>query len=338
MRPTDLPSAKQLGMRKPHGHKMRYMAGCRCAPCKRANSRYEKKMARDRKLYGPNNLVPVDRVRAFLLEMQKQGIGYKTIAKTVGIGKTGLGILIWPGKETKQFIRRRTEAKVLAYEPSLDNLPKSNCVPAEETVGKIRQLERWGYPRTLITQEGLRNASGGLQIRAANGKGKFVVMVRTAISIRDFFEQVVAMRDFWEERRGPIPRRHYVYWKEGSYGTTIRSLELRPFAVSYDYHHLYPAELKELMALTNRVKRTYIERTRNAKKHNDRSPQSPILRTRRAGGPGQANGSRTRASDRDGIQSDHRVGKSGSEVSGSDGRPAVAGVLLGEGAAASVEA
>jgi hypothetical protein len=334
MRPSDLPSPKELGKRKPHGHKLRYLAGCRCWRCRRGNGLYQRKLAENARRFGPNDLVPVDRVRAFLLEMQKQGIGYKTIAKQVGIGKTGLGVLIWPGKETKNFIRRRTEAKVLAYVPTLDSLPKSNCIPAAETMGQIHQLERWGYSRRLITRAALGNSSDGLQIRAARGLGKFVVMVRTAIRIRDFFEQIVAMRELWQEKRGPIPRRHYVYWKETSFGTRIDSLELRPFAVSHDYHYLFPAELKEAMSLTNRVQRAYRERAKNAKEHNDRFTQSPVLRARGTGGPGQANGSRSGQGDRDGIESNHRIRQSRSEVSRGNRRDSDARFFPGQSIAA----
>jgi hypothetical protein len=334
MRPHDLPSCAQLGAKKPHGHIMRYLAGCRCRRCRRGNCMYKEKLAENRRKFGPNDLVPVDRVRAFLLEMQKQGIGYKTIADHAGVARTSLGLIMWPGQETKNFLRRRTEAKVLAYVPALDNLPKSNCVPADETIARIRQLERWGYPRMLITRDALKNSSQGLQIRAVHGKGKFIVMVRTAIRIRDFFEQVEVMREFWEQRRGPIPRRRYVYWKENSFGTTIRSLELRPFAVTHDYNYLFPAELKEVMRLTNRVRDAYRERARNAKKHDDRPSQSPVLRTRGTGGPGEADGGGPSASDRDGLESNHRFGEGGSAIPRGDGRNADAGILYGPSLAA----
>jgi hypothetical protein len=309
---------------------MRYLSGCRCARCRRGNRLYKDKLARNRARFGPNDLVPVARVRAFLLAMQKQGVGYKTIAKQVGIGKTGLGVLIWPGTaDRKHFIRRRTEAKVLSYTPTLDNLPKSNSIPAGETVSQVRQLERWGYPRSLITHAALKNRSDGLQIHAVHGTGRFVVMVRTAIGIRNFFDQVMAMREFWEERRGPIPRRHYVYWKEASYGTTIRSLELRPFARSYDLHYLYPRELKEIIALANQVQRAYRERKRNAKKQDEGSAQSSIRRARRPGGSAEAARSGSRQSDRERIEGPHRNRKSGSEIPRSDGRAAGRRVFCG---------
>ena len=281
MRPGDLPSREALGRGRPHGHFMRYLVGCRCGRCRQANVAYKRKLARNRLLYGPNDLVPTDRVRRFLLEMQKSGIGYKTIAKTVGVGKTGLGVLIWPGGETKHFIRRRTEAKVLSYVPSLENLPKSNCVPAAETIARIHQLEAWGYPRALITRAALENTAGGLQIRAANGKGKFVVMARTAIHIRDFFAGIEAMRIIWEKHRGAIPRGYYVYWKEGTIGHTVLQMELRHFARGYDYHYRYPPELKEAIRLANLFKRSYRGRKHNAKEHTDR-PTEPSIRS--AGG------------------------------------------------------
>lgn len=326
MRPHDLPDVKILGSQKSHGHMLRYLAGCRCSRCRRGNSLYKRKLDENRRRFGPNDLVPVDQVRAFLLEMQKQGIGYKTIAKQVGIGKTGLGILIWPGKETKNFIRRRTEAKVLSYVPALDTLPKSNCVPAGETMDRIRQLQRWGYPRRLIAREALGNHGDGLQIR--RGKGKFIVMVRTAIRVRDFFDQAVAVRDLWQQKRGQIPSRHYVWWKPQCYGITIRSLELRKFAVSHDYHYLFPPELKEVIALTNRVKRAYRKKAKDAKKHDDRSAQSPLRSTGGTGRFGQTDGSGSGEVDRLSLEGDHRIRESRSEVSGSDRRDADSGIFL----------
>ena len=119
---------------------MKYMAGCRCWRCKRGNAAYEAELQRKRELFGPNDLVPVDRVRAFLHEMQKLGIGYMTIAKHVGVGKTPLGEILWPGKSGRNHIRRRTENKVLAYKQTLDTMPLLVKVPAAETVSKLKQL------------------------------------------------------------------------------------------------------------------------------------------------------------------------------------------------------
>src|SRR5579863_5857798 len=119
-RPSDLPSATQLGSTKPHGHKMRYMAGCRCWRCRRSNAAYERKLEENRRRYGPNDLVPTDQVRRHLEYLQQFGMGHKTVAKHAGMGKTVLAEILWYGKRQ---MRRRSEARVLAVQPTLDTLP-----------------------------------------------------------------------------------------------------------------------------------------------------------------------------------------------------------------------
>lgn len=41
MRPPSLAPAHVLAATKQHGTRIRYMGGCRCLPCRAANSRYE---------------------------------------------------------------------------------------------------------------------------------------------------------------------------------------------------------------------------------------------------------------------------------------------------------
>lgn len=52
-RPSDLPSAEQLAAYKPHGHKMRYMAGCRCWRCRAGNAAYEHRLDENRRRMAP---------------------------------------------------------------------------------------------------------------------------------------------------------------------------------------------------------------------------------------------------------------------------------------------
>jgi hypothetical protein len=249
---------------------MRYLAGCRCWRCRRGNRLYKDKLANNVMLFGPNDLVPTDRVRSFLLDMQKLGIGYKTVAKQVGLGKTSLGRLVWGGHEgRKLFMRRRKEAQVLSYRPTLDTVPRNLNIDPADTLNKLRWLIAWGYPASLISHEALGNRSGGLQIRSLRGK-PMPVIARTAIRVRDFFAGIEALRAVWQARRGPIPRHQYVYWKDGTTGCTVRQMELRPFAKAHDYHYRYSPELKEAIRLANQLKHTYREKAKN-EKHNRRS-------------------------------------------------------------------
>lgn len=262
-RPADLPSVQELAKGKPHGHKMRYVAGCRCRRCKRGNREYENKIRENRRVYGPNDLVAVDRVRQFLQEMQRIGIGYITIARHVGVGKTALGEILWAGKSSRNYIRRRTEAKVLGYRPSLDTMPLNLNVAAEETIRKLCQLVRWGYPKALINRDGLGHKNSGLQIGRGTSPS---VTVKTAIKIRDFYEAIEAMRALWL-KHGKIPQRHYVYWKSGRRGMRLKDLELRPMSSAYSYHYLYSSELKTAIKLSNHLKRTYRKKIQS-EKHN----------------------------------------------------------------------
>jgi hypothetical protein len=269
MRPSDLPSAQQLASNKPHGHKMRYMAGCRCSKCRAGNALYEAKMQKDRELYGPNDLVPVDRARAFMQDMRKLGIGFKTIADRQDVARTVCGEVIWPGKSGRRYIRRRTEKKILAYRPTLDTLPQIVIVPAAETVAKIQQLIRWGIPKALINQHGLLGKTPALQIHATKWHTP-TCMVRTARRIRDYFARVEDIRDAWHAWRGSIPRRHYVYWKQGrsTSSSRLKDLELRRFAVTYDYIYRYPQALKDAMRAKRQI-RLHMKGQNNAGKKQD---------------------------------------------------------------------
>lgn len=269
-RPSDLPPASVLGLRHKHGTKMRYLAGCRCRRCRRGNAEYEARLARDRKLYGPNDLVSSARVLAHLRYLQTFGIGHKTVAKHARVAKTGLAEIIWYGK---QHLRRRSEARILAVQPSLETLPLNVNVPARATVEKIQQLTRWGYPKALISRDGLGNKSIGLQIHSLKGKTS-TTTVRTALAIGDFYALIVAMRRVWQERRRAIPDRHYVYWKSRRgrrpASPKAKQLELRPFSATYDYLYLWPKELREVSSL-NRKLRKLIQSRRKAHEQNGRA-------------------------------------------------------------------
>jgi hypothetical protein len=195
-------------------------------------------MKRDRRLYGPNDLVSSDRVAAHVRYLQTFGMGPKTIGKHARVAKTSLREILYNGR---RHIRRRSEARVLAVQPTLDTLPRNVKVPATETLQRIKQLTLWGYPKALISREALGNKCPALQTHSLRGKTS-AVTVRTAVRIRNFHARIVAMRRLWQEKRGPIPERHYVYWKSTT--NNVRALGLRPFAVTYDLNYVWPKEPK----------------------------------------------------------------------------------------------
>jgi hypothetical protein len=250
-----------LGLRHKHGTKMRYLAGCRCWRCRRGNAEYERKLNEARKLYGPNDLVSSARVLAHLLYLKTFGIGHKTIAKHARVAKTGLAEIIW---SSKQHIRRRSEARILAIQPTLEILPRNVNIPVAKTMERIKQLIAWGYPKSLISQEGLGNEAGALQVNHSKSQN---TTVRTALAIRSFYDLILTMRRIWQEKRGPIPTRQYVYWNKQRgrrpAAPILHRLELRNFAATYDYVYLWPKELKEASLLKNKLIKLYRERNKN---------------------------------------------------------------------------
>ena len=272
-RPADLPSVAKLARKHPHGHKMRWLGGCRCWKCRRGNRKYEDEIRSRRELFGPNDLVSTDKVKNHLHWLQGFGIGCQTVSRVTGVGKTGLSEILWYGKK---LMRRRAASAVLSVTPSLETYPKCKMIPASETLAKLRQLIEWGIPRVFINRDGLSNISAELQILSLKGNSP-VVTVRTALAVRDYFSRVEKMREIWFSLGRAIPPEHYVYWKRNRHGMTVRSFELLQFPVTYDYANLYSKELKDAIRAKNQLIKALRHRRINGRKQ-DVGPARPSIR------------------------------------------------------------
>lgn len=94
----------------PHGVRARYSIGCRCVPCRKANSEYESARARARKAGEWNGLVDAEPARLHLMHLSSLGIGYKTVADQSGVSRTTLAA-VKTRKKTR--IRALSAAAVL---------------------------------------------------------------------------------------------------------------------------------------------------------------------------------------------------------------------------------
>lgn len=77
MNPAEL---KLAPAKRPHGTRARYASGCRCLPCRAANSRYQSERLRARRSGDWNGVVCSDRARRHIETLRGRGIGYKQIA------------------------------------------------------------------------------------------------------------------------------------------------------------------------------------------------------------------------------------------------------------------
>ena len=77
--------AKELASNRPHGDRLKYLGGCRCVPCRAANSRYETERAAARRRGEWNGLIDASPVRRHLIKLSRREIGRKTVADITGV-------------------------------------------------------------------------------------------------------------------------------------------------------------------------------------------------------------------------------------------------------------
>jgi len=103
-RPADLPPAEAY----PHGSRARYVAGCRCDDCRRANREYARERARAGDWRG---LVDAAPARAHILALSAQGVGKHSVSAACDVGVTVIEE-IRTGR--KQRARKPTIDRILA--------------------------------------------------------------------------------------------------------------------------------------------------------------------------------------------------------------------------------
>jgi hypothetical protein len=135
------------------------MAGCRCVPCRAANSNYEVMRDARRRQGLWNGLVPADRARAHILKLSKQGVGYKTIGQLARISKT----VMWKIRSGQRRQIRALNEKAILMVTRFDVRGSTN-VEAGGTWQRINWLLEEGFTRARIARE-LGCKTPALQLR-----------------------------------------------------------------------------------------------------------------------------------------------------------------------------
>ncbi|HEY0955356.1 MAG TPA: hypothetical protein VGE36_11405 [Roseateles sp.] len=175
---ASLRSAAELAADKPHGVRLRYMAGCRCVACRKANSAYENERQKARRAGDWNGIVDAAEARAHMLKLRRQGVGRRTVQACTDIADTVLQEIV-SGK--KQRIRARTARLILqvtraqAADHALVRAGRSKRLIAlllEEEYTEAFLAERLGY------------ANGHLQFTAR------MITVRNAARIERLYKEL----------------------------------------------------------------------------------------------------------------------------------------------------
>lgn len=160
MRPADLPPAERFAGR-PHGLRIRYISGCRCAECRRANAQYELSRAKARRNGEWNGLVPAGRARRRLLLLSKACVGRRSIHMFTGIAES---ILSEVRSGCKKQIRAKTHQLIMACDAGA--IADGGRVSGADTARQLAWLIDEGFTkRDLARRLGSKAKVPSLQIK-----------------------------------------------------------------------------------------------------------------------------------------------------------------------------
>ena len=168
----------ELAAGRPHGDRLRYMAGCKCMLCRAANSRYETERAAARRAGDWNGLVPARKAKAHLKKLSRAGVGRNAVSEASGVARSVLAA-IRSGK--KRQIRKRTETRILNV--SSDARMDASIVPAKRAWQLITRLLDEGYTKADLARR-LGHKMPALQIR------KDFILARTEVAIERLYAQL----------------------------------------------------------------------------------------------------------------------------------------------------
>ena len=143
---------------RPHGDRIRYLSGCRCALCRQANTAYERERRLARKAGDWNGIVDATKAREHLLALSACGVGRRAVSAATDISEAVL-LAIRTGKKLK--LRARTERRILSV--TADMASDHALVDASSTWQLVRELKQAGITLTRIAIE-MGNKGRGLQL------------------------------------------------------------------------------------------------------------------------------------------------------------------------------
>lgn len=167
-----------LAANRPHGDRLRYMAGCKCRDCRRANSLYETHRAQARKNGDWNGLVPADTARRHIARLSRQGIGRRAVSIAADVSENLISAI---KSKRKKKIRARSEHRILAVTSS--DACDHSFVAARRTWKLLRMLKTEGYK----TQDLARRLG---YVRPVIQFKKTRVLVRTAFRVERLYRQL----------------------------------------------------------------------------------------------------------------------------------------------------
>jgi hypothetical protein len=154
-----LKSAAELSANRAHGDRLRYMGGCRCDECRKANTSYESERNKARANGDWNGIVSADKARSHIQRLSEMNVGRRAVSLASGVAESTIAEVA-NGRKTR--IRGRTERNILNV--TRDAVADHALIPAAETWKQLNTLIRSGYTRSDLAYR-LGYKGRGLQIK-----------------------------------------------------------------------------------------------------------------------------------------------------------------------------
>jgi hypothetical protein len=181
---------KAANARKPHGNLYRYISGCRCEPCREANSEYNQERRYLKAMGQSNSIVSAERARKHLRSLQKDHhVFVDAISLLTGIHRRTV-MQIRNGRMAN--IREAKERLILAVGPEAAMF--NGKVPAEVTIERLSRIKAAGLSFEEIGRR--LGFAGPPRI----GKSEAVTAV-SAVRVRRLYYEVVMKPRMLAQRR-----------------------------------------------------------------------------------------------------------------------------------------
>lgn len=148
---------------RPHGNAKYHLENCRCPICCKAARDYENNRYRAIAYGRWQPFVDAEPVRQHVLALGEFGIGWMRVAKLAGVSTGGVSKLLYGDRPRRlppsRRVRPETALKLLAVEPTLDNLGNRATIDATGTRRRLQALVYAGWTQSELARRMQMNRS-----------------------------------------------------------------------------------------------------------------------------------------------------------------------------------
>ncbi|MEV8033952.1 hypothetical protein [Streptomyces sp. NPDC086182] len=187
---------------RPHGNAKYHLENCRCPTCCKAARDYDNNRRRAIAYGRWQPFVDAEPVRQHVRALGEFGIGWIRAAKLAGVSTGGVSKILYGdrprGLAPTKRVRPETALKLLAVEPTLDNLGARVAINGTGTRRRLQALVAKGWPQTELARR--------LDMERANFKR---AIVSNLVTVGTYRAAITLYDQLWRAD----PADHGVHWR-----------------------------------------------------------------------------------------------------------------------------